>query len=773
MSVVKKIVIGFISVIAIALGCIVIANQYLMADLSNDAFHSKLKDDYKTLKSAILAEAFRAESMSALVGSIPEAQKMFAEKDRAGLIAMFAPSFDELKQKYAVRQFQFHTPPAQSFARIHKHEKFGDDLSSFRKTVVKTNATKKPTFGLEVGVAGLGVRGMVPMFYDSKHLGSIEFGMSFGQAFFDHFKKDYGVDAALYLKRGDEFEQFATTFGEADPFDRASLEQALSGEAQFSEFKTSNSTDAIYAEGVSDFSGDPIGVIVVGRSTEAHVAALAHARNLSLLISGLALIAALVVSLVLGLSIGNPIKAITSAISKMAEGNIDHDIPEYKGSAEVNEIAKALVVFKNNILNTRKMEENARRDHAKMQMGSDLIRINNMATTLSTVNSTAINLYHLNNHSAEVSSNGQSIAAAAAELVSSVDEISRNSASAAENAREADEMVRQATDAANETQLSIDEISQAMSTSIESLADLSSASDQIGQILSVIEDIAGQTNLLALNATIEAARAGEAGRGFAVVAAEVKELSNQTSKTTVDIARRIELLRSGMNQISETMDQTKSAVQGGNEAILKSTDTMHQAVQRVTDVAVRMDEVNKILTDQKSASSEIAQSINGVADLAEESRRQVMEISGLFAEINDEIAESAGDTAESDDPRMLCETAKVDHIIFTKRVIDAAMGRGDLKLDQLTDHKLCRLGRWYTALTDQTIIAMPPFKELDEPHKQVHLFAQKALEAHEVGDQKSALEQLEAMSRAREVVITKLDELAKAIDAEEKRREVA
>ena len=138
-----------------------------------------------------------------------------------------------------------------------------------------------------------------------------------------------------------------------------------------------------------------------------------------------------------------------------------------------------------------------------------------------------------------------------------------------------------------------------------------------------------------------------------------------------------------------------------------------------------------------------------------------MEISGLFAEINDEISESAGDTAKFDDPRILCETAKVDHIIFTKRVIDAAMGRGDLKPDQLTDHKLCRLGRWYGALTDQTITSMPSFKELDEPHKQVHAFAKKALEAHEADDQKSALEQLEAMSQAREVVITKLDELAR------------
>lgn len=773
MSVGNKIVIGFISVIAIALVCIVAANQYLMSDLSDNAFRSKLKDNYKTLTSSILAEAGRAESMSALVANIPAAQKMFAERDRDGLIAMFGPSFGELKQKYAVRQFQFHTPPAQSFARIHKPKKFGDDLSSFRKTVVNTNDSKKPTFGLEVGVAGLGVRGMVPVFHEDKHLGSIEFGMSFGQAFFEHFKKDYGVDAALYLKRGAEFERFATTFGDANPFDPASLNSAFSGEAQFSEFDKSGENLAIYAEVVNNFSGDPIGVIVVGRSTAVDVAALAHARNLSLLISGVALIAALVVAFVLGRSIGYPIKAITAAISAMANGDMDRDIPESKNCTEVNEIAKALVVFKNNMLNMRQMEENTKRNQAKNQLASDINRISNMATTLETVNSTAINLYHLNKHSTEVSSSGQSIAAAAAQLVSSVDEISRNSESAAQNAREADEMVRHATNAANETQTAIRAISQAVNTSVESLEDLSSASDQIGQILSVIEEIAGQTNLLALNATIEAARAGEAGKGFAVVAAEVKELSNQTSKTTEDIARRIELLRSGMNHISQTMDQTKSAVEGGNESILKSTETMHQAVQRVTDVTARMEEINQILSDQKSASSEIAESVNGVADLAEESRGQVMEISGLFAEINDEIAESAGDTAKSDDPRILCEIAKVDHIIFTKRTIDAVMGRIELKSNQLTDHKLCRLGRWYGALTDEAVTSMPAFEQLEEPHQQVHNYARKALTSHEANDQKAALEHLEVMSRASHEVIAKLDELSHAIEAKEKRLEVA
>ncbi len=773
MSVGKKIIIAFVSIFSISLLCIVFANEYLMERLSDTAFRSKLESNYKTLKSSIIAEARRAESLSALVANIPEAQKRFDEGKRDELLAMFAPSFEVLKQQYAVRQFQFHTPPATSFARVHKPEKFGDDLSSFRKTVVSTNASQKPTYGLEVGVAGLGVRGMVPVFNEGRHLGSVEFGMSFGAAFFEKFKKDYGVDAALYLKRENGYEKFATTFGDVEPFSTLALDSAFSGKTQFSDLDYNDKPFAVYAEMVTNYSDEPIGVIVVGSSTEANMQALSTARNLSLLISFVALLLALLVSVMIGRSIGNPIRKIADVIADMAKGNMDAEIPQFSKNAEMGAIASAMSVFKSNILEMRKMEEDARRIQERTKLNTDIGRISNMATTLGSVNSTAINLYHLNRHSGQVSSNGQSIAAAAAELVTSVDEISRNSESAAENAQEADEMVRRANEAASEAELAIRDISKAVETSVQSLSELSSASDQIGQILSVIEDIAEKTNLLALNATIEAARAGEAGKGFAVVANEVKGLSNQTSKTTEDIARRINLLRSGMNNISETMDQTRSAVNGGNQSILKSTETMKQAQQRVSDVTTRMQEINLILSHQKEASAEIAERVNGVAQLADESQAQVMEISNLFAEINDEMAENADDTSALKDARGLCEVAKVDHIIFTKRVIDAVMDRIKLKSNELSSHDLCRLGQWYGSLADRDIKAMPEFTQLLDPHRKVHACAKQALAAHEAADQDAALKHLEEMTRASHIVIDHLDVLSRAIEQLETARDAA
>ena len=102
-------------------------------------------------------------------------------------------------------------PP--SFFRSTNRKNSGDDLSSFRFTVIATNKNQKPTRGLEGGVAGLGVRGMVPVFHVGKHVGSVEFGMTFGQAFFDNFKAQNGIDAGLHILDKDAFKTMAATFG--------------------------------------------------------------------------------------------------------------------------------------------------------------------------------------------------------------------------------------------------------------------------------------------------------------------------------------------------------------------------------------------------------------------------------------------------------------------------------------------------------------------------------------------------------------------------------
>ena len=230
------------------------------------------------------SEGLRAQSMAALVAEIPQVQKAFAERNREQLESFFADGFKTLKEKYGARQFQFHEPPATSFLRVHKLAKHGDDLSSFRHTVVETNRSQKPIKGLEVGLAGLGVRGIVPVFHDGKHVGSVEFGMSFGQAFFDRVSEQHNINMSLDILRGSSMDEFATTMkGRLLVNDEQKLSVLNDGNLfVYDEFN--DVPQAIYATSVENYSGKPIGVLVIAKDRTEQAAALSGLLTLILML---------------------------------------------------------------------------------------------------------------------------------------------------------------------------------------------------------------------------------------------------------------------------------------------------------------------------------------------------------------------------------------------------------------------------------------------------------------------------------------------------------
>ncbi|BAM90377.1 conserved exported hypothetical protein [Bradyrhizobium oligotrophicum S58] len=183
---------------ATALFVLVVA-MWIIGGIIDRANERELHAQYDAFNLRLQLESTRAEAMSAVVAKIPAVQDAMAQNDRDALMRLFGAGMASMKSDYGVDQFQFHTPPATSFLRVHQSAKFGDDLSGFRKTVVAANAERKPIVGLESGVAGLGLRGVVPIVSAGRHLGSVEFGLTFGQGFFDEFKRSRNVDVAFRL----------------------------------------------------------------------------------------------------------------------------------------------------------------------------------------------------------------------------------------------------------------------------------------------------------------------------------------------------------------------------------------------------------------------------------------------------------------------------------------------------------------------------------------------------------------------------------------------
>ena len=225
--------------------------------------------------------------------------------------------------------------------------------------------------------------------------------------------------------------------------------------------------------------------------------------------------------------------------------------------------------------------------------------------------------------SEEASTNVQSVASATEELSSSVNEISRQVQESARMAGEAVEQARNTTDRVGE---------------------LSKAANRIGDVVELINAIAGQTNLLALNATIEAARAGEAGRGFAVVASEVKALAEQTAKATGEIGTQIAGIQaatqesvSAISQISSTIERLSevssaiaSAVEEQGAATQEISRNIQHAAHGTQEVSTNITDVKRGASDTGDASATL---LSAARSLANDSKRLRTEVDRFLATV--------------------------------------------------------------------------------------------------------------------------------------------
>ncbi len=551
----------------------------------------------------------------------------------------------KLYTNYKNIKIHIHDANIHSFLRVWNSKKYGDDLSGFRKTIVAVKRDKKPIVAIELGRAGLVVRGLAPVIDNGKYLGSVEFMQGLNSIIKKANKID-GYNIAIVMDN--KYLNISRKLKSAQRVGNYSLavKNKVINQDFFHNLSNVRIADTqnyqltpkylVRSIAIKDFSNRVVGYALVGNSLKNVNAFVSEAASSLLkqiyIMAAIDIFVLLFILFIIKKDVLEPIIKLAGNFEVMsnalAHGN--GDLTERLLVESKDELGKVNSNFNHFV---SKIQEAVSLSKAT---GVENVSVSTkLSATTTEIEHRVKNESKLVNHATTISENMLQNLDNTVKFITNSDIKISNSI----------EILETANDSIHNLLIKINTTAQKEAELSSNITSLQDEAKDVKNILDLIGDIAEQTNLLSLNAAIEAARAGEHGRGFAVVADEVRKLAERTQKSLSEITATINLVIQSINDVGGEMQnnveefndavskadevdiQLKEVNQALNEAILAS----NQSSQQSKNIAKEMQNIMQNMKEITDISTSNARSVEEIASVAEHLNSLTEELNNQFS----------------------------------------------------------------------------------------------------------------------------------------------